>query len=81
MAKVCDQLAGRVGRPVLDRTGLSGEYSFELYFTPDGANPGDDAEPGIFDALREQLGLRLEAGRGPVELLIVDRAEKVPTGN
>jgi uncharacterized protein (TIGR03435 family) len=81
LARFCDQLSGRVGRPVLDRTGLAGDFSFELYFTPDGANAGDDAEPGIFDALREQLGLRLEAGRGPVELLIVERAEKVPTGN
>jgi uncharacterized protein (TIGR03435 family) len=81
MAKFADFLTGQVGRPVLDRTGLAATYSFALYFTPQGAVAADDTQPGIFAALQEQLGLRLEAGRGPVELLIVDRAEKVPTEN
>jgi uncharacterized protein (TIGR03435 family) len=81
LSKFADMLVSRVGRPVFDRTGLAGNYSFELYFTPEGPNADDSAEPSIFRALQEQLGLRLEARRGPVELLVVDHAEKVPTGN
>jgi uncharacterized protein (TIGR03435 family) len=81
MAKFADFLTGQVGRPVVDRTGLTATYTFALYFTPAGAVAADDTQPGIFAGLQEQLGLKLEPGRGPVEMLIVDRAEKVPTGN
>jgi uncharacterized protein (TIGR03435 family) len=81
MAKLADLLIGQVGRPVIDTTGLTANYTFELYFTPPGSNAGDGSEPGIFAALQEQLGLRLEASRKPVELLVIDRIEKVPTEN
>jgi uncharacterized protein (TIGR03435 family) len=81
LAKFAETLTGRVGRPVIDRTDIAGTYSFVLYFTPEGVTPGDGSEPDIFAALQEQLGLRLEAGRGPVELLVIDNAEKIPTGN
>ena len=65
---------------VLDRTGLTGNFDFELQWTPDdlrggAANPVGDS-PSIFAALREQLGLRLEPQRGPVEFLIVDSVER-----
>jgi uncharacterized protein (TIGR03435 family) len=50
--------------------------------SPDGAPPATaDAGPTIFAAVQEQLGLRLEQTKGPVEMLIVDRVEKVPTEN
>ena len=62
-------------------TGLTGNYSFVVYFTPEGPNSADGSEPSIFGALQEQLGLRLEARKGPVELLLIDHAEKVPTEN
>jgi uncharacterized protein (TIGR03435 family) len=60
-------------RPVLNRTGLKGEYRFHVAFAP-----SDDAAgaPTIFSALPEQLGLRLEAGKAPVELMVIDRAER-----
>jgi uncharacterized protein (TIGR03435 family) len=77
--KLADLLSGQVGRPVLDKTGLGGDYSFVLYFTPEGAAAGD--EPFLFTALQEQLGLKLEARKGPVDLLVIDHAEKVPTEN
>ena len=67
------------GRTVLDRTGLTGTYDIDLQWTPVQAlAPAADpaAAPDIFTAVREQLGLRLDASRGPVETLVIDRAEK-----
>ena len=61
-------------RPVLNRTGLNGEYQFRVEFSP---KEGDDSgHSSIFSALTEQLGLRLESGKAPVEVLIIDRAER-----
>jgi uncharacterized protein (TIGR03435 family) len=70
-----------LSRMVLDRTGLKGQFDFELRWTPDnlrapaGQAQANDA-PSIFAALQEQLGLRLESQRGPVEFLVVDRIEQ-----
>jgi uncharacterized protein (TIGR03435 family) len=69
-------------RPILDRTGLSGMYGIELDWALQQVQHADDVSgPSLFTALEEQLGLRLEARKGPVEILIVDSAEKVPTEN
>jgi uncharacterized protein (TIGR03435 family) len=76
--KLADLLSGQAGRPVFDSTGLAGNYSFVLYFTPES---GDSSEPFLFAALQQQLGLKLESRKGPVELLVVDHAERVPTEN
>jgi uncharacterized protein (TIGR03435 family) len=69
----------------MDETGFTSKYSFVLYFSPDlpnqGPNPGDASDPGIFAAVQQQLGLRLEARKAPVEMLLIDHAEKAPTGN
>lgn len=81
LAKFCETLTVQAGRPVMDRTNLTGTYSFAVYFTPDGAAPSDTPEPNLFAALQEQLGLRLEPARGPVEFLVIDHAEKTPTEN
>ena len=81
MTKFADMLSARVGRPVIDTTGLTGNYSFLVYFTPERPNSGDGTEPSIFGAVQEQLGLRLEARKEAVELLVIDHAEKVPTEN
>ena len=67
-----------VGRPVRDRTGLAGHYDVRLKFvgvvTPNGrANPAADSGPNLFTALQEQLGLRLQSGKGPVSVALVDR--------
>ncbi len=70
-------------RVVLDETGLHGEYDLQLRWTGSPMAAGQVVEgtgPTIFTALREQLGLRLEARRGPVDTLIVDRAE-LPSEN
>ena len=64
------------GRPVQDKTGLKGLYDFELQFVPDTLSTGTDSGLSLFTALEEQLGLKLEPGKGPVEVLIVDRIQK-----
>jgi uncharacterized protein (TIGR03435 family) len=69
-------LSNYTDRPVVDRTGLQGRYGIKLDFS---TRDGDD-HPIIFTAVQEQLGLRLEAGRAPIEMLIIDHIEK-PTAN
>jgi len=77
MAQLARQLSVTAGRPVMDRTGLSGYYAYTLdWFPADRAAPPDLDAPDMFQAVREQLGLRLEAGRAPVEKLVIDRAER-----
>jgi uncharacterized protein (TIGR03435 family) len=72
------------GRPVIDRTGLTGRYDFNLRWTPD-EHPDDPAQtddtgPGLFTALEEQLGLKLEPAKGSVQAVFVDHIEP-PTEN
>jgi uncharacterized protein (TIGR03435 family) len=88
-----EQLAGR---PVVDRTGLTGVYDFNLLFhsqpinipdiTPPEATAGGDASepagvPDLFQALERQLGLRLQSARAPIQVLVVDSFKKIPTEN
>lgn len=76
-------LARELRLPVVDRTGLSGDFDFKLSWTPDrirAAAPADSDLPTIFTALQDQLGLRLRAEKAPIEVLVIDRAEK-PSGN
>jgi uncharacterized protein (TIGR03435 family) len=67
-------------RPVIDATGLKGVFNLSLNYSPDDAAPSDNAGPSIFTALTEQLGLKLEAGKGPVDILVIDHVEK-PSDN
>jgi uncharacterized protein (TIGR03435 family) len=69
----------QLGRPVVDRTGLAGDWDLELTFVQSAAPPNSDL-PDLFTALREQLGLKLESQKGPVEKLIIDGAKR-PTAN
>jgi uncharacterized protein (TIGR03435 family) len=77
-----------LGRIVVDKTGLTGKYDFKLQWTPDDlaaatsedAPPSDSPWPSLFTALQDQLGLKLEPQKGPVQTLVVDHAEK-PSGN
>jgi len=75
-------------RPVVDKTGLSGRYDFDLEWAPDETQFGGEVPPAsaeaqaapLFSAIQQQLGLRLEATKGPVQALVVDRAER-PSAN
>lgn len=67
---------------VVDQTGLAGDFEVRLVWTPDDRpTPWDDRGPSVFTAVQEQLGLKLVSRKGPMEVLIVDRAEKTPTEN
>jgi uncharacterized protein (TIGR03435 family) len=71
-------------RPVVNKTGLSGRYDFDLEWAPDETQFGGDVPPAsaaatsppLFEAIQQQLGLRLEATKGPVDALVVDTAER-----
>jgi uncharacterized protein (TIGR03435 family) len=84
-------LSDLTGRPVIDKTGLTGLYDFTLQYSPELGRvagplgllgPGapaavtDPDAPSLFAALQEQLGLKLENARGPVEVVVIDKLEK-----
>ena len=92
MAAFANSLGTQVGRPVLDETGLQGAYDFTLTFMPDPGGRGmpagvpppgapelppiDPNAPALPTALQEQLGLRLESGKGPVEMIVIDSIDQ-----
>ncbi len=93
MAEFADFLQSRIlERPVVDQTSLTDRYDFTLQWTPDavqlaamGPNApppptGPDAPPDLFAAVQQQLGLRLESTKAPVEVLVIDKLEK-PSAN
>lgn len=90
MSLLAGNLANAVGRPVVDNTGLTAKYDWVLQWTPDAAAGGPEAQesapsadnsgPTIFTALQEQLGLKLESAKGPVENVVIDRVDH-PSAN
>jgi bla regulator protein blaR1 len=92
IAALVRQLTLQVGRPVIDKTGLTGTYDLTLEWSPEPGQggpesiglppdarlppPSDWNGPSIFTALQEQLGLRLDAQKGPVDIIVIDRAER-----
>jgi uncharacterized protein (TIGR03435 family) len=92
MAVLAGRLSEQLGRPVIDRTDLKGGFDFALEWTPapgEGsaesiglpprAEPppaGDSNGPSIFTALQDQLGLKLEPQKGPVDMIIIDHVER-----
>jgi bla regulator protein blaR1 len=97
MSQLADTLTTIMGRTVLDRTGLRGDFSFSAEWANDpgpfgspagfipppetaAATPGVSG-PSIFTAFQEQLGLKLEAQKGPVEVLVIDHVQRVPAAN
>lgn len=89
MQDLASELASRYQRPVEDETGLTARYDFAVTFTPDEywwrkAGPVQaetEPFPDFFAAIQAQLGLKLDSKKGPAEVVVVDHAEKTPTGN
>jgi uncharacterized protein (TIGR03435 family) len=93
LAMVADSLPAQTGlatfpKPVIDRTGLGGTFDFTLEWTQAAASDmavgpnaqGEEPGPSIAQAMKQQLGLKLESTKGPVELLVIDHVEQ-PTAN
>jgi uncharacterized protein (TIGR03435 family) len=89
IARMVRPLSRVLGRTVVDQTGLTGKYDLTLRWTPDEAQMAlslppdapnltriDSTGPSIFVALQEQLGLKLESAKGPVEVLVIDHVER-----
>jgi uncharacterized protein (TIGR03435 family) len=92
MALLTAQLERQLARVVIDRTGLMGDYDYTLEWTPEAGQggaeslglppqvepvaPSDSKGPSLFTALQEQLGLKLESQKGPVEIIVIERVEK-----
>ena len=91
MPRLIEMLSDEVGRTVINKTGFKEVFDFQLEFAPDetisgglGRDRGDPGPapslnpsgPSIFTAVQEQLGLRLESARGPVEVLVIDSVER-----
>ncbi len=81
MAQLCQSLGSELRGPVRDQTGLPGDFDIEVRYVPDEPNRAQVDWPDIFGAVQQQLGLKLEKGTGPVEIVVVDHMEKTPTGN
>lgn len=78
MVRLADMLIGAVDSPVVDRTGITGEYTVDLKFAPLTAS-AEETLPSIFTAIQE-LGLKLEPIKGLIEVLVIDKVE-LPTAN
>jgi uncharacterized protein (TIGR03435 family) len=104
MAQLTDMLGNQLDKPVVDMTGLAGNFQFTLIFLPEFRNmpmpmmagrgpaptgPGgaatpdapEDNAPALLAALPDQLGLKLEAKKAPIDLVVIDHLEKTPTEN
>ena len=71
LGALANRLSSLVGRQTVDRTGLTGTFDFDLTWAADAAP--DSVGPSIFTALQEQLGLKLESARGPIDVLVIDQ--------
>ncbi len=82
MRRLAEILTEQAGRPILDQTGLPGAYDLALEWSAnDNASSEKDASPSLFTALQEQLGLKLESVRAPVESIVVDKIDRSPSEN
>ena len=89
LSQLATTLSGLMDRSVVDRTGLEGTFDGSLKWTPDQSTPGlavkagfapaglvDPNGPSLFTAVQEQMGLKLDSRKGPVDVVVIDRAER-----
>jgi uncharacterized protein (TIGR03435 family) len=97
LSELIRMLASQLRAPIADKTGMTAKYDFTLEYAPDMAGMGgppppgsapasgpaatDESGPDVMTAIREQLGLKLDSKKLSVDLLVIDKAEKVPTEN
>ena len=75
MAAIAGSLSRPSGREVVDRTGMEGRFDYTLRYSPDPEQPNQDY-PGIFTAIQEQLGLKLEPTTAPVRIMVIESIER-----
>ncbi len=78
LARFADYLATDLKMPILDKTGIVGDFDITVQYS---RNPDANSAPSVFTALQDELGLKLEAAKVPIEILVVDHVEKSPTAN
>ena len=81
LAALAQSLRRDVGRMVIDKTGLDGTFDFTLEYSLRDSTADPGRVPALFDALPQQLGLRLMDGKAPFDVVVVDHAERMPTAN
>jgi uncharacterized protein (TIGR03435 family) len=84
VSELVNYLSSELKAPVVDKTGLTGKYDYNLEFSraPGAATDNlADSAPDFVTAVRDQLGLKLESKKGPIDLLVIDHIEKTPTAN
>jgi uncharacterized protein (TIGR03435 family) len=81
MAGLTDKLSRLADRPVVDKTSLTGKYEFRFDWAPDPTLSDANSNASLYTAIQEQLGLRLEAQKEPMEVIVLDQISKLPTGN
>lgn len=79
MVVLASMLGRPLGAPVVDKTGIKGTYDFDLNFAP--PESADSSLPSIFTAIQEQLGLKLESRKVPLQMLVIDSCRRVPAEN
>ncbi len=80
LREAADLLSMVVDRPVIDKTGLTDQFEIHLVFSPEDPAITNQDAPAIFQAVQQQLGLRLVPAKGPVEVLVIDHIER-PSDN
>jgi uncharacterized protein (TIGR03435 family) len=89
ISQLTAMLSNQLGHPVLDKTGLTGRYDFTIDYAPAGFPPEalpagqspSESVPDLAAAVQQQLGLKLVAGRAKIDVIVIDKLEKVPTSN
>jgi len=85
LSRLTFMLTRRMDRPVLDLTGLTGEYDYAIDLSGLANHPDSTGEdgpgPSVFSAVQKDLGLKLEPGKHPVGMLVIDSVNKVPVEN
>jgi len=83
VSELVNYLSSELKAPVVDKTGLTGRYDYNLEFSraPSATDNLADSAPDFITAVRDQLGLKLESKKAPIDLLVIDHIEKTPTAN
>src|SRR5215471_9174312 len=83
MGRFADMLSTQIHQPIVDATGLSGKYDFTFFWSYAAMRPDapPDSGPTIYVAIQEQLGLKLESKKVPIDVIVIDHIERTPAEN